>query len=168
MNNRNLLLLIALTITIAAALAVLSGRGIVVVPHYAMVASRVVVIAGLVAYAFRRRSLTTWILVFMCLGAEVGHDLPQVAQNLRVLSLIFLRMIRTIIAPLLFATLVVGIAGHSNLKQVGRMGIKALVYFELITTLALFIGLAAINLTKAGEGVNLAVPAATEQLNTQK
>jgi len=167
MNNRNLLLLIALTITIAAALAVLSGRGTVLVPHYVLVASRIVVIAGLVAYAFRRRSLTTWILVFMCLGAEVGHDLPQVAQNLRVLSLIFLRMIRTIIAPLLFATLVVGIAGHSNLKQVGRMGIKALVYFELVTTLALLIGLAAINMTKAGEGVNMTAPAGVEQPTAQ-
>ena len=58
------------------------------------------------------------------------------------LSSIFLRLIKTIIAPLIFSTLVVGIAGHSNLKQVGRMGIKALLYFEIVTTLALFIGLA--------------------------
>ena len=62
-------------------------------------------------------------------------------------------MIRTIIAPLIFSTLVVGIAGHSNLKQVGRMGIKALLYFEVITTLALFIGLGAINFSRAGVGV---------------
>ncbi len=62
-------------------------------------------------------------------------------------------MIKTIIAPLLFATLVVGIAGHPNLRHVGRMGVKALVYFEVVTTLALFIGLAAINLTRAGVGV---------------
>ena len=73
--------------------------------------------------------------------------------SLRLLSQIFLRMIKTIIAPLLFATLVVGIAGHPNLKQVGRMGIKALVYFEVVTTLALVIGLAAINLRQAGVGV---------------
>jgi len=70
-----------------------------------------------------------------------------------VLSLIFLRLIKTIIAPLICSTLVVGIAGHSNLKQVGRMGVKALIYFEVVTTVALFIGLAAINLSKAGMGV---------------
>jgi proton glutamate symport protein len=166
--NRNLLLLIALAVTIAAALAVVSSREILIIPHPVILASRLVVIAGLLAYALRRRSLTTWILVCMCLGAEIGHDRPDIAEHLRILSLIFLRMIKTIIAPLLFATLVVGIAGHSNLKQVGRMGIKALVYFELITTLALFIGLAAINLTKAGEGVNLAAPAPTEPVNPQK
>jgi proton glutamate symport protein len=110
-------------------------------------------IAGAVAYAVRRRSLTTWILVSMIVGAEIGHDWPEVGASLRVLSLIFLRMIKTIIGPLIFGTLVVGIAGHANLKQVGRMGVKALVYFEAVTTIALFIGLAAINLTRAGVGV---------------
>src|SRR6185295_2377748 len=92
------------------------------------------------------------------LGAEIGHDWPSVGQNARTLSLIFLSLIKTIIAPLIFSTLVVGIAGHSSLRQVGRMGVKALVYFEVITTIALFIGLAAINISKAGVGVN--VPAA--------
>ena len=110
-------------------------------------------LAGLVVYAWRRRSLTAWILVSMALGAEIGHDWPTVGQSARVLSLVFLRLIKTIIAPLLFATLVVGIAGHSSLRQVGRMGLKALVYFELVTTIALFLGLAAINLSKAGVGV---------------
>ena len=89
----------------------------------------------------------------MVVGAEVGHDWPQTAVAMRLLSQIFIRMIKTIIAPLLFATLVVGIAGHPNLRHVGRMGLKALVYFEVVTTLALFIGLAAINLTQAGVGV---------------
>ena len=73
--------------------------------------------------------------------------------DLQVLSSIFLRLIKTIIAPLIFSTLVVGIAGHSNLKQVGRMGIKALLYFELVTTMALFIGLGAIHLSRAGVGL---------------
>src|SRR6185436_7208029 len=91
----------------------------------------------LVAWAWRRKSLTTWILVSMVVGAEIGHDFPGVAVSLRVLSQLFLRLIRTIIAPLIFATLVVGIAGHANLKQVGRMGVEALVYFEIVTTLAL-------------------------------
>jgi proton glutamate symport protein len=91
----------------------------------------------------------------MALGIETGHDFPTIAEPLKVLSDIFLRLIKTIIAPLLFATLVVGIAGHSSLKQVGRMGLKAIVYFEVVTTLALFIGLAAINLSQAGVGASL-------------
>ena len=99
--------------------------------------------------------MTTWIVVAMAAGAEIGHDWPAAAVNLRVLSLIFLNLIKTIIAPLLFSTLVVGIAGHSNLRQMGRMGIKALIYFEIVTTLALLIGLAAINITGAGVGVSL-------------
>ena len=115
-------------------------------------------IAALVGYVARRRSLTAWILVSMVIGAEVGHDFPEVAISLRILSQIFLRLIRTIVAPLLFATLVVGIAGHSNLRQVGRMGVKALVYFEIVTTIALFIGWAAINISRAGEGITLPPP----------
>ena len=121
---------------------------------------RWIIIAALLAFGLRRRSLTAWILIAMVVGAEVGHDFPGVAIQLRVLSQIFLRLIRTIIAPLLFATLVVGIAGHSNLRQVGRMGIKALVYFEVVTTLALFIGWAAISISRAGVGINLPAPAA--------
>jgi proton glutamate symport protein len=110
-------------------------------------------------FAYRRRSLTIWILVAILVGAEVGHDWPAVAINLRVLGQIFLNLIKTIVAPLLFATLVVGIAGHSNLKQVGRMGVKALIYFEVVTTIALFIGWAAINISQAGVGMNFAAPA---------
>ncbi len=128
-----------------------------------MILIRWIVVFGLIVYAWRRRSLTTWILVAMIVGAAIGHDWPGVAIQLRLFSLIFLNLIRTIVAPLLFATLVVGIAGHSNLRQVGRMGIKALVYFEVITTLALLIGLAAINIRKAGAGVGVPpAPAATE------
>ena len=118
---------------------------------------------GLVLYGLDRRSLTSWILISMVLGALVGHHWPEVGQGLRLLSQIFLRMIKTIIAPLIFSTLVVGIAGHSNLRQVGRMGVKALVYFEVVTTIALFIGLAAINISKAGVGV--VAPPAMEQTN---
>lgn len=105
------------------------------------------------AYAWARRSLTTFIFAGMLIGAEIGHDWPHAAVHLQILSTIFLRLIRTIVAPLIFGTLVVGIAGHADLKQVGRMGVKALVYFEALTTLALFIGLAAINLSQAGAGV---------------
>jgi proton glutamate symport protein len=121
-------------------------------------------IIALLVHGVWRKSLTTWILVSMIVGAEIGHDWPGVAVNLRVFSLIFLRMIKTIIAPLLFATLVVGIAGHPNLKQVGRMGIKSLLYFEVVTTLALFIGLAAINISRAGVGVELPQGTRTDQI----
>ncbi len=74
----------------------------------------------------------------------------------RSLSTLFLNLIKSIIAPLIFATLVVGIAGTGDIKQVGRIGIKALVYFEIVTTIALFIGLAAVNITRPGDGVSLA------------
>src|SRR4051812_22594316 len=108
----------------------------------------------------RGRSLTFWIAVAIVVGIAVGYFFPGAAANLRVLSQIFLRLIRTIVAPLLFATLVVGIAGHADLKQVGRMGVKALVYFEVITTLALAIGWVAITVSRAGVGV--ALPAAVD------
>ena len=124
-----------------------------------MLLLRWLAIAALVVWAARRKSLTIWILISMVVGAEVGHDFPEAAVSLRVLSQIFLRLIRTIVAPLIFATLVVGIAGHSNLRQVGRMGVKALIYFEVVTTLALVIGWVAITVSRAGVGVSLAAPA---------
>ncbi len=114
---------------------------------------RLLLLAGLCLHAWRRRSLTAAILVAILIGAELGHDWPRAGIAMRPLSLIFIRMIKTVIAPLLFATLVVGIAGHPNLRRVGRMGVKALVYFEVVTTLALLIGIGAINLTRAGVGV---------------
>ena len=105
----------------------------------------------------------------MLLGAEIGHDWPNVATHLRVLALIFLRLIKTIIAPLLFGTLVVGIAGHSNLKQVGRLGLRSIIFFEVVTTIAIFLGLAAINISKAGVGVQLAAtPSSAETSSVSK
>src|SRR3954447_5980428 len=86
----------------------------------------------------------------------LGIDTPTLLQFIRSLSTLFLNLIKSIIAPLIFATLVVGIAGTGDIKQVGRIGIKALVYFEVVTTLALFIGLAAVNITRPGDGVSLA------------
>lgn len=111
--------------------------------------------ASFIYYAILKRNLTTWILVSMVIGALVGHEFPEVGQNMRVLSQVFLKLIKTIIAPILFSTLVVGIAGHSNLRQVGRMGWKSILYFEIVTTFALFIGLIAINISKAGVGIQL-------------
>jgi proton glutamate symport protein len=112
----------------------------------------------------RERSLTFWIAISIVVGIAVGYFFPDLAAQLRILSQIFLRLIRTIVAPLLFATLVVGIAGHSNLKQVGRMGVKALIYFEVITTFALLIGWAAITLSQAGVGITLPASVNTGQI----
>lgn len=106
----------------------------------------------------RKPTLTQWIFVGMAFGLVVGWIFPDIAVSLRPLSTIFLRLIKSIIAPLIFATLVVGIAGHGNLKQVGRMGVKALIYFEVVTTLALIVGLVAVNLVKPGVGVHLQAP----------
>src|SRR5215472_10332994 len=158
------LLLAGLAIfTVVVAVSVADSRGVIHLPAISLLLARWAAIAVLFTYGIRRRSLTTWILICMVIGGELGHDFPGIAVNLRVLSLVFLRMIKTIIAPLIFSTLVVGIAGHSNLKQVGRMGLKALIYFEVVTTLALFIGLAAINISQAGVGAKM-VSAPTGQL----
>jgi proton glutamate symport protein len=108
-----------------------------------------------VVYAVRKRSLAAWIVVGMAAGVEFGHDWPATAIRLQFLGTIFLRLIKVIIAPLLFGTLVVGIAGHADLKKVGRMGVKALIYFEIVSTIALLIGFAAINISRAGVGVQL-------------
>ena len=133
---------------IAAVISVASHHGFAINPLVGEIIRWAAVIA-LILFGYSQRSLTTWILVCMVLGAEVGNDFPHFAENLQILSQIFLRMIRVIIAPLLFATLVSGIGGHSDIKKVGRLGWKSLVYFEIVTTLALVIGLAAINISKA-------------------
>ncbi len=111
----------------------------------------------------RKRSLTFWIFFAMLFGLELGLDRPEFAVHLRILSDIFLRLIKLIVAPLILGTLITGIAGHGDLKKVGRIGLKSLIYFELVTTIALFIGVGAINLTKAGVGLVLPAAAATEQ-----
>ena len=91
----------------------------------------------------------------MVLGAAFGHFFPEAARNLSPVSNVFLRLIKSIIAPLLFATLVYGIAGSGSAKAMGRIGVKAIVYFEVVTTAALFLGLGAVNLVRPGEGVTL-------------
>jgi len=105
----------------------------------------------------RRRTLTQWIVVAMVVGVALGIVFPVFAVSIRPISIIFLRMIRSIIVPLIFGTLVVGIAGHGDdMKRVGRLALKSIVYFEIVTTLALFIGLFAVNVLKPGVGVALA------------
>jgi proton glutamate symport protein len=116
----------------------------------------------LLSYAgVQKRSLTFWIFFAMLVGLELGVDTPQFATHLRVLSDIFLRLIKVIVAPLILGTLITGIASHGSIRQVGRIGWKSLVYFEVVTTIALFIGVAIINITQAGVGV--ALPAATAE-----
>ena len=102
-----------------------------------------------------RPSLTTQILIGLVVGGALGYISPKWGNNVYFLRDIFLNLIKSIIAPLIFSTLVVGIAGGGDLKKVGRMGAKAILYFEIITTIALFIGLAVVNLTKPGRGVAL-------------
>lgn len=122
-----------------------------------LMTSRWLGLVAVVGYCLKKASLTTWIFGSMLIGTAIGSDFPELAMNLKVVSQVFLKMIKTVIAPLLFGTLVVGIAGHSNLKQVGRMGWKSLLYFEVVTTLALLIGLLAINISQAGVGIELPV-----------
>jgi len=155
MKFSNLGIIALIAISFSALLTFVDHYSLLNVPELVLMFSRWLAIAGLFLYGFKKKSLTTWILISMVVGAEIGHDFPEIGIKLQVLSKVFLKMIKTIIAPLLFATLVFGIAGHSDLKQVGRMGWKSILYFEVVTTVALFIGLAAINISKAGMGISM-------------
>jgi proton glutamate symport protein len=148
---------------VVAAGAVVLGAGVVMGAMHALHALalgvRWIGVVLLMVFAWRRKSLTPWIFVAMVAGAELGFDAPHAAVQLKVLSDIFLRLIQAIVAPLIMATLIVGIAGHGDLKGVGRIALKALVYFEAVTTLALVVGLVAINLSKAGVGLAMTAAA---------
>ena len=96
--------------------------------------------------------LTLLIFIALILGVAVGHFAPHVAIKMRAFALIFLRMVKMIIAPLLFATLVTGIAGHGDTKKLGKIGVKTIIYFEIVTTLALIIGLTMGNIFNPGKG----------------
>ena len=117
----------------------------------------------------KRISLTTWIFMGMAAGVAVGVVAPGFARQLGPVSRVFLQLIRSIIAPLLFATLVAGIAGGGDMKRMGRIGAKAILYFEIVTTLALLLGLAAVNLVRPGAGISIhssAAEAAIPQTQT--
>lgn len=98
----------------------------------------------------KNHALSIWILVALVAGVIVGAVAPEFAVKMHPLATIFLRMVKMIIAPLLFATLVVGIAGHGDVKKVGRVGLKTILYFEIVTTIALLIGLGVANFTNPG------------------
>lgn len=146
-------------LTVVGVLLFLLGAGLAIVLS-AQLWITVLRWAGLLTIAaagLRRGSLTYWIFFSMLLGGEIGLDRPQLAEHLRVLSDIFLRLIKVIVAPLILGTLVTGIAGHGNLRSVGRIGLKSLIFFEVVTTLALIIGVGAIDISRAGEGLTLPV-----------
>src|ERR1700682_3559814 len=164
MKNKLLAAVIAVA-TLAIAVSLFAGSHARQIPAFLPPLLRWLGIVLIAASAAKRRTLTSWILVGLLAGAEVGHDFPSFAINLQFLGTIFLRLIRVIIAPLLFGTLVVGIAGHADLKRVGRLGLKSLIYFEIVSTIALLIGFAAINISRAGEGVRLPPSATAESFN---
>src|SRR3954453_19815269 len=164
LSNQRLWWGAVLALAALALMAVLISRAHPL-PEALLRGTRWALVAALVIYALLRRSLMTWIFACMIIGGIFGHEFPRQAIALQVITQIFLRLIKAIIAPLIFSTLIVGIAGHSDLKQVGRMGLKALIYFEVITTLARIIGLAAINISKAGNGVKVPADQVTSSNN---
>ena len=120
--------------------------------------------------SLRRVSLTQWIIVAAFIGIAIGILFPVFAVKLDPLSQIFLRMIKSLIVPLIFSTLVVGIAGHGDdMSKVGRLAVRSLIYFEVVTTGALFVGLAVVNIVKPGVGISLgtATAATGSQLAAQ-
>jgi proton glutamate symport protein len=117
----------------------------------------------------RRISLTKWILIFMVVGVLVGWLNPDLGTSLKPLSTVFLRLIKSIVVPIIFGSLVVGIAGHGDdMKRVGRLALKSIIYFEIVTTVALVVGLVAVNLTRPGIGIRLSGSAEQGQQLAQK
>lgn len=164
-RNRLLTAFLAMC-AVVAVLALASQSGSLHISNLSLVIARCIAIVLLACYATARRSMTLWILVGLAAGIEFGHDAPATAVHFQILGAIFLRLIRTIIAPLLFGTLVVGIAGHAELKKVGRMAVKSLVFFEVISTIALVIGVIAINVSRAGFGVELPAAGMSQSVAT--
>ena len=150
----------ALTIAAVALYAPGVVAGVLHAQADAAAALRWAGLALFVPIAVLRRSLLVWTFFAMVAGAELGMDAPQLATQTRFLGDIFLRLIRMIVAPLIFGGLVTGIAGHGELRGVGRVAIKAVIFFEVVTTLGIFLGALAINLSGAGWGV--ALPAAAQ------
>lgn len=142
-------------ITLAIIITLLYEFDILPVSGDFMIGVRWATALVLIINAFSRKNLTTWIITCMILGVFVGVDFPNAAMALQPLSKGFIKLVKTIVAPIIFATLVYGIAGHSDLKQVGRMAWKSMLYFFCATSCAIFIGLAVINITQAGVGIDM-------------
>lgn len=110
---------------------------------------------GLSFLKLKKPNLVSQVVAGMLLGIAIGHGLPQLGVEIKPLSDMFLRMIKMLIAPLIFSTLVIGIAGTGNHKNLGRLGLKTLIYFELATIPALIIGMAVANILRPGDGVDM-------------
>jgi len=137
------------------------------IPREVFQVLRYVGLGLLIAISYKRKKMSLWIFSAMIAGIEVGLDFNEFALEMERFGKIFLRLIKSLVAPLIFATLVVGIAGHSDIKQVGRIGLKSIIYFEVVTTIALFIGLLAINVSQAGVGVDIQVSAKEKAKSTE-
>ena len=114
---------------------------------------RILAVACFAFAAFQRRTLTAWTFFAILAGAELGADAPSAATSLHFLAEIFLRLVRLIVAPLILGTLTTGIAAHREMKSLGRVALRTLIYFEVITTFALILGAVAIDISRAGEGI---------------
>ena len=136
------------------------------IPSTVFVVTRFLLMAYLIAISYKRKKLSLWIFSAMIIGVETGINFPMFSLEMERLGVIFIRLVKSLVAPLIFATLVVGIASHSNMKQLGRIGLKSIIYFEVVTTFALFIGLVVINLTQAGVGVEVASRAEDQAKST--
>jgi len=156
MSKKNVGYVMLITITIAIIITLLYEFNIVNFAPEVMLGVRWATAAALTLNAIVRKNLTTWILTCLVLGVFVGLDFPNLAKSMQPLSQGFIKLVKTIVGPILFATLVFGIAGHSDLKSVGRMAWKSMLYFFCATTCAIFIGLAVINITEAGVGIDVA------------
>jgi aerobic C4-dicarboxylate transport protein len=107
-------------------------------------------------------NLTVQVLTCVCIGAVLGVVAPDFATSLKPLGDIFIRLIKMVIAPVIFITIVTGIASIGNLKKVGKVGLKALLYFQIVTILALGIGLAVVNLVQPGSGIEISAVAGAD------
>ena len=110
----------------------------------------------------KKISLTSWIFIALVLGVVVGYAYPDLGKEMKILSTVFIKMVKSIVAPLLFATLVFGIAGGAHSGAMGRIGVRAVIYFEVVTTIALFVGLGFVNFFQPGRGVDLSKVKALE------
>lgn len=151
-SSRNALLVVAVCGAVSLAIGIVLG---LFGHHDFGIVLRWVGIGAFASCIARKPSLMNWTFVAMAAGVELGVDAPHFAAQLRLPGDLFLRLIRMIVAPLLFATITTGIAGHKELKSVGRVAVKALIYFEVVTTLGLLIGTVAMNLSGAGWGITV-------------
>jgi proton glutamate symport protein len=160
-DNRPLLLIASAATWIAGALFLFIGN------HLIGLTLRSLGLALIAVATLRKPSLMWWTFLAMLAGVEIGLDAPNLATQLRFLGDLFLRLVRMIVAPLIFATITTGIAGHQELRSVGRIAVKSLILFEVITTLGLLIGAVAMNLSGAGWGVVVPQAAAAAPALTQ-